>query len=145
MQSRERDRSLSATAPRLQRPSTAAPAKTPLLVVVSGAAPGIAQCRSFRAIGASIASPRSLLLYGKGKKTPRDSGETLGSQPRPWHTGPERCLEARAAFPIFLFAKLLILQHLEIPQMSVNLKYRSLLNAWKRCCLALQADSTGSE
>lgn len=41
----------------------------------------------------------------------------------------EHCVEARAAFHIFLFAKLLIPQHLEIPQMSANLKYGPLPNA----------------
>lgn len=39
------------------------------------------------------------------------------------------CVEVRAAFHVFLFAKLLIPQHLGIPQMSVNVKYRPLPNA----------------
>lgn len=69
----------------------------------------------------------------------REECVTRWTQEQPW--GPslirgtrvlgcyERCVEARAAIHLFLFAKLLIPQHLEILQMSVNLKYGSLPKA----------------
>lgn len=66
----------------------------------------------------------SLLLHGKrknGAEAPRTSPGILASSMALWCH--EHCTEARAEFHIFLFAKFTVLQHTEIPQMSVNLKY----------------------
>lgn len=62
-----------------------------------------------------------------------------GTQDKPWDPGlvhgpwvpqcHEHCTGARAVFHIFLFAKFVVLQHTEIPQMSVNLKYGPLPGA----------------
>lgn len=138
MQSRESNRWLPATAPHLSHPSADARAKPPLFGVVSGRCSGYGRMQKLRGHRCLQvwAHHISVLSPAVWKREEHAKGQM---QEKPW--GPslihgtrvlgcyEHCLETGAAFHIFFFAKLLIPQHLEIPRMSVNLKYRPLPNA----------------